>query len=121
MRIVREEEFGPEHERLILFIETVCVEDRGYPDVRRMSCNPERHPERRTALMPDWKPSYSTTLRDGSRIDGHDDWDSIEDLLRSGLIAWRGTGAHPRFELTDKGWERAHALRRARAERSLRS
>ena len=119
--IVLPEMFGPDHERLLLFIEEICVERRGYPDVRRLSCNQARHPERLTSVTPDWRDVYSTKLRDGTAVPGHDDWDSIEDLVAAGLVGWYGTGEHPRFELTDAGWARAHELRRLRAIRALRS
>ena len=119
--IVLPEQFGADHERLLLFIEGICVSDRGYPDPRSMSCNQARHPERATSLTPPWKDAYSTKLTDGTAVPGHDDWDSAEDLIAAGLVQWCGTGAQPRFELTDAGWARAHELRRARAKRGLRS
>ena len=33
-----------------------------------------------------WKPSHSTRLRDNMIIDGHDDWDCLDDLDDAGLV-----------------------------------
>ena len=45
---------------------------------------------------------YPTRLRDGS-LRGHDDYDCAADLVRAGLLVETGTGANPRFELTNPG------------------
>jgi len=115
------EMFGRNHDSLVLYIETVCVDARGYPDLRRLSCNPERHPQFVAAGSGGWSVKYSTTLRDGTELPGHDDWDAVDDLVAAGLLEWRGTGVNPRFWLTDSGWARAHELRRKRAEKAFKT
>jgi hypothetical protein len=123
MPIYPPEKFGRDHHALILYLETVAVDRRGYPDVRHVRTNPHRHRERVSgAIQRDvhWDPKYTTKLRGGEPAeDGHDDWDAIEDLIAAGLLEWRGTGFAPRFVLTDKGWELAHQLRRLRAKEGL--
>lgn len=116
------EMFGKQHDIVLLYLETVCVDAKGYPDLRRLSCNPVRHP---TRVAPYggclWKDDYSTTLRDGTVVTGSDDWDVIEDFVAADLVNWLGTGANPRFWLTDAGWARAHELRRQRAEKAFKT
>jgi hypothetical protein len=108
------ERWGKEHERLLLYIETVCVDAQGKPDGRRMSHNPDRTPPHGNPC--DWDDKYSTRLKDGTQVKGHDDWACVEDFIAAGLLKWEGTGTHPVFVLTDLGWNVAWRLRRQRAE-----
>lgn len=119
--------WGRDHWTVLLLIETICVDKRGEPDLRRFRTNPARHPG---LLSPDvriagggWEPKYATRLRTedglvlGSQPDpDHDDWDCVEDLVEAGMVVWGGTGMHPIFQLTDSGWDLAGRLRRHRAE-----
>lgn len=114
------EMFGRQHDVVLLYIETVCVDSRGYPDLRRLSCNPERHSSYLTHGSA-WSDKYSTQLKDGTVLHGHDDWDVIDDFVAAGLLEWRATGANPRIWLTDSGWARAHELRRRRAEKAFKT
>ena len=48
-------------------------------------------------------------------IDDHDDWDCVDDLNREGLVKIKGTGIHPKWELTSLGFSVAAQLRKHRA------
>lgn len=109
------ESWGKSHERVLLYIETICVDHAGRPDGRRLTRNPEWTPPRGNPC--DWDDKYSTRLKDGTAVTGHDDWACVEDFIAAGLLRWEGTGTHPVFVLTDLGWDVAGHLRRQLAER----
>ena len=74
--------WGKDHWSLLAYVETACVDEQGKLDRRRMRCNENRHP-----LMTNmrWNPDYCTRLKEG-KIEGHDDWDCLEDLEVAGFI-----------------------------------
>lgn len=109
------ESFGKDHKSTLLYIETRCVDHGGLVDKRHLRCNPTRHPQ--FAHDGGWSDEHSTRWAKGVEpIMGHDDWDCIDNMVDAGLIEWNGTGVHPRFALTEFGWQAAHLLRRQRAE-----
>lgn len=108
------ETFGPNHDQLLVLIEVECVEHRGLLEPHRLRANPARRPSAAGAV---WKDEYSTRLVDGTVLSGHDDWDCLDDLVRAGLVTLKELSPGRAFGLTDAGWSRAHALRRARAKR----
>lgn len=112
-RIPRER-WGKSHERVLLYIETVCVDHGGRPDPRRMTQNPARTPP--MGNPGGWDDKYSSMLKDGTKVLGHDDWCCVEDLIAAGLLHCDGTGGQPVYVLTDLGWDVAGHLRRQRAE-----
>jgi hypothetical protein len=109
------EKFGRDHWSTFAYIETLCIDNGGRPDNRRMRCDVKRHPQYGhdvAALMPG---RYPTRLRGGEERDDHDDWDCADDLEAAGLIKIHGTGIFLFFEMTDRGWQIAAALRAHRA------
>jgi len=109
--------WGKDHWATLLFLETVCVDDKGKFDPRRM----------RTFSYGD-KKHYHTRLRDGSEYDDerHDDWACLDDMVTEGLLTAPEWGefygrrtSNITVALTDYGWECAGLLRRNRAEGKL--
>lgn len=115
---VSPELWGKDHFTTLLYIESVCTDKKGVPEATCMRTWPGR-PLRGTVdtvrLYHSTK-GYPTRLRDGQELTDHDDWDCVDDMVHAGLILWEGTGTHPVFQLTDKGWTLASALRCYRAE-----
>lgn len=110
------EKFGRDHWSLLLYIETRCVDHNGVPRREHMRCSPKRNPgqahdgtERHKKLSP-------TRLKGGELLYNRDDWDCADDLEAAGYVQQIGTGANPRFAMTEVGWAVAGRLRRWRAE-----
>ncbi len=60
------EHFGRDHERLLLYVESCCVDNRGRLDARRMSCNPAVSAVRHSGMSgQNWKHDYTTRLAVG--------------------------------------------------------
>lgn len=83
-------QFGKDHWNLLAYVETCAVDHRNRLDHECMRGNPATHPFlRNDAYQRDrgqWGSSHSTRLRDGKTIDGHDDWDCLDDLDDAGLV-----------------------------------
>lgn len=116
MKTITPDLFGRDHLSTLLYLEARAVDHSGRPNMANLKCNANRHPFPANGK---WDPKYNTKLADGTAVDGHDDWDCIEDMVAAGWLRWEGTGASPVFVLTDAGWAKAHELRRGRAERAL--
>ena len=108
------ERWGRDHESTLLYMESVCVDHRGVPDIRRMRCDPRRHPGLAHEVSRLLGPCPPTRLKDGELLN-HDDWDCVDDMVTAGVLVLRGTGMQPEVELTTAGWGLAHTLRRKRA------
>lgn len=113
MERIEPERWGRDHQSVLLYLETRCVDYGGQVRTEQLRCNPTRHAYGGGVR---WSDKYTTRLREGVAAVGHDDWDCIDDLVAAGLVIWGGTGANPVFRLTDDGWREAGRLRRARAE-----
>lgn len=124
--------FGRDHWSTLLYVETRCVDYGGNLQRENMRCDPKRHPQfahtndgsRYVTRLRVPHPMPIETLRalavEGGNITNlpdHDDWDCVDDLAAAGLLENIGTGANPKFRLTDKGWAFASRLRRWRAEK----
>lgn len=108
--------WGKDHWSTLLYIESICTDGKGVPSAERMRQWPGR-PRRGVAaygssLMMPPQGEYPTRLKDGTEVREHDDFDCAADMEAEGLVEWHGTGLHPAFKLTDRGWKIAHALRR---------
>lgn len=103
--------FGKDHWSTLLFLETQIV-DKAFPiDMRRLRVNEiKRAFSNNTPIQ--WQDSYSTKLKDGSIVSGHDDIDVIDDLEEVGLIKNNGTHLNIYPLLTDKGWKVCEAIRK---------
>lgn len=113
--------FGSDHDSTLLYLETRAVDHGGVPSFPNLRCDITRHPQfahQATRLLGRCPP---TRLMHDEELPDHDDWDCIEDMIAAGLIEWRRTGMNPVFWLTTAGWERAHHLRRVRAEASVKA
>lgn len=56
---------------------------------------------------------YPTILRDDEEVHGHSDWDCCEDMVAEDVLRdGGGTGLHPIYLLTERGWTLVAATRR---------
>lgn len=126
------EHWGKDHYATLAYIETRCVDRDGSLMGDQMRTNPRRHREfvGETAMRVgvNWG-GYTTRLVDSApdelqeSVDqlGHDDWDCVDDLIRTRLVRivtlHRGEVGRPfgdgrvRVELTERGQRLAAALR----------
>lgn len=109
------EQFGKDHWSTFAYIETLCVDGRGEPDIRRMRCDADRHPHWVHVSPAFAGKKYPTRLKCGVEISDHDDWDCALDLARAGLIEVGGSGLHPAFKMTVEGTRVAAMLRAFKA------
>jgi hypothetical protein len=113
--------WGKDHLSTLMYAETCCVDHHGklasahmrQGDHRIMRLGWPRGVDRPSFV--NTRPS-PTRLRGSEVVDGHDDWDCIDDMERAGYLVVSGTGLQPIVTLTEKGWQLAFALRRWRAE-----
>ena len=114
MTTISIDQFGKDHWSTFMYVEVRCVDHNGALVREHMRVDPDRHPH--LAHRGSSRPAPPTRLRgDDARV-GHDDYDCLDDLAAAGLLRSVGTGAAPRFVLTDDGWRAAGRLRRWRAE-----
>ncbi len=107
-------QFSKDHFSTILFLETQIV-DRSFPiDIRRLRVNEKKRIFNNGNPF-GWKDEYSTKLKDGTTISGHDDIDVIDDLEDEGYIKNNGTHINIYPKLTDKGWKPCQAIRKHKA------
>lgn len=126
------ENFGKDHWSLFAYIESLCVDSKdaiAQINRSRMRCNPERHP-----LLDNnntWLPTYSTRLKGffdfpdcqnyklaceaGFQVDGHDDWNCLEDLEEAGLIEITSM-KNRMVMMTDKGLQVSNKMRNFKAK-----
>ena len=110
-------EWGKDHWSMLGYIESCCVDSRGVLDLRRVRCNPRRHPHLALAqhvTKPGSYP-YPTRLADGAEEPEHDDWHCFYDIEAAGLLRDIGTGIRPVAKLTMLGEAIAAQLRRHKA------
>lgn len=105
------ERWGRDHLSTLLYLETRCVDHAGYVRLENLR---------------GLDPKYPTRLANDEVMEMHSDFDCIMDMIAFGFVEYAepGDNAPPssggdRYRLTDKGWQKAHELRRARAERAL--
>lgn len=119
MKTVKIEEFGKDHWSLLAYLETLQVDNQdavGEINRNKLSCNEKEHPMLRSEFSYDigWKDSYSTRIKDGKTVPGHDDWHSLDDLEKAGLITIISL-IDGFFKLTDKGIAIAGQIRSHKA------
>ena len=111
--------WGKDHWALLAYIESVCVDQHGMVDLKRMRCDADRHPQyiylRGIGDELYGKKKYPTQLKDGEQPD-HDDWDCLDDLETAGLVENIGFTMQPRYIMTDRGHEVASELRKHKAQ-----
>lgn len=123
-------QFGKDHWSLLAYVETRCVDGKtgvGQLAHTHMRGNPQTHPL--LANTP-WKPHFGTRLKDffsfehrsdalkaiaaGLMLDGHDDWDCLDDLAAAGYVEILSL-ANGHVRMTDAGLELAAQLRHHKA------
>ena len=113
--------WGKDHWSTLMYLETLAVDNKGFakPVNARMRTNEKRHPHLightflgSNALNGS---SYPTRLKDGV-VEGHDDWDCVDDAIEERLIEDIGTGLNRLYKLTKLGKEVMAKLREFKQE-----
>ena len=102
--------WGKDHWSMLAYLEIRAVEHEGVIDRKHMRTNPESHPHL-IWIKELWDDKYSTRLKAGATMRGHDDWDCMDDLEEAGFIRNVGTGFHRAVSFTKQGISLAHKLR----------
>lgn len=106
---INPDDWGQDHWRTFLYVETCCVDKGGVVDPRRVQTNHSRHPVRGNPLDGS---SYGIRLKDRTLPgEDYDEWDCIEDMEHHGLLENDGTDNNPRYRLTAIGKSIAGQLR----------
>ena len=92
--------WSKDHWSTLAYIECVCVDHKGKPDLRRIYANAKRHPAMYVNLCP--SKEYPIRLK-GLQVHNRDEWDCIEDMEALGLINNIGTGINPAFVMLPLG------------------
>ena len=97
--IIPLKDFGRDHWSTFAYIDTLIVELQGFQIgfdgrmrqgrrnfrvMKEMCSHPKRVNSASMGIVMDLK--YGTRLRDGSTVEGHDDWDCVQDLVEAGLL-----------------------------------
>jgi len=77
--------WGKDHWSVLAYVESACVDRGGMLEKRCLRCNEKKHPLLKNSLNPKWENSCCTRMKEGV-IEGHDDWDCLEDLEEMGFI-----------------------------------
>jgi len=75
--------WGTDHWSILAFLETMAVDNKGLVKVAHMRTHPDVHPK---YVHHDTEKLYPTRLRDGSKLNGHDDWSCMEDMISAGMM-----------------------------------
>lgn len=114
MNVIPIENWGRDHWSTFAYAETLTVDHKGIiiPDKMKMRTNHETH-----FFMnnPTDGVEYPTILKNGDVVQGHDDWDCLDDAVKNGLLVDAGTGSNRAFLLTERGRTVADLLRRHKA------
>lgn len=102
--------WGRDHWSTFAFVCATVVGRDGDPDRDKMRCDADRHPglfgpHQLRLGSASLKTKHPTRLLDGKVAKNHDDWDCVDDFEAEKLIITEGTGIHPRWVLTKKGWD----------------
>lgn len=108
--------WGKDHWSTLAYLETLAVEGRGLakPVNARMRTNEIRHPHLvgNTGFSSDALngSGYPTRLKEGE-VEGHDDWDCVDDATEEGLTEDVGSGLNRAYQFTKLGKEVMAKLR----------
>ncbi len=135
------EHFGEDHWSQIGYMDSVIVECAGFqvgydPRMRqgrrhtRVMSEQCRRPKRPTnpAMGMVMEDRYSTRLKSGDQVSGHDDWHCVQDMIAAGLMGIINPEVSGGVEsdadkmepgviltFTKQGWDVAHQLRQHKA------
>ena len=104
------ENWGKDHWSLLAYIETCCVDYGGKLDLKKMRVNNNKCPFGNGNGF-GWENAWSSPLKDGTLIDGHDDLDVLDDLIKEELCENIGTEINPMIKLTERGLKVTQDLR----------
>jgi hypothetical protein len=107
------EKFGKDHWSTLLYVKARAVDFKGLLEMDRMRTDLSRHPQYATPLkiQAGGTKKYPTRLSSGEKLLDHDDWECLDDLVAAGLLVSTGTGIHPAYQPTLRGWEIVSRLR----------
>lgn len=125
--------FGKDHWSVLAYVECHCVDGEkgiGFLDRSRMRTNAQKHPLLASNTI-SWRKEWGTRLSGffdyderqeadkaiaaGFMVDGHDDWDCLDDLEKSGYVEVLNL-THPSVRLTDEGIRVAALIREHKAK-----
>jgi len=111
------ERWGKDHWSTLAYLETLAVEHNGLavPVCARMRTNEIRHPHllglgEGYMVGSPGASKYPTILKEG-KVEGHDDWDCVDDAIEDGLVEDVGTGLNSAYKFTKLGKEVMAKLR----------
>ncbi len=100
---VNEAAWGKDHWSVFAYIaELAKYKENAAPDKTRMRTNEKTHPQLIGCSGNVGGSKYPTQLKEGT-LEGHDDWDCLDDLEHAKLLKSVGTGMFPAYKLTKKG------------------
>ncbi len=108
--------WGKDHWSTLAYLETLAVDHKGLatPVNARMRTNEIRHPHLVGHTFPGsdalYASKYPTRIKDGE-VEGHDDWDCVDDATEEGLTEDVGTGLNRVYKFTKLGKEIMAKLR----------
>ncbi len=104
------ENWGKDHWSTFAYAETLATDHKGIiiPVPLRMRTNHETHFFMKNPIDGS---VYPTILRNGDTVQGHDDWDCLDDAVENGLLINIGSGLNRAFKMTEKGRKFADSLR----------
>lgn len=109
------EQFGEDHWSALVYVESRCVDHRGFLNLQSLRVNATRRPNCDTTQFGTprgWQPEWGTRAKDGTIPDPqHDDLDCLDDMERAGLLE-SVASLSPRYQLTDKGFYLAAMVRK---------
>lgn len=113
------EKWGKDHWSTLAYLECRTVDQHGIVNNKNMRCNPRIHREFMNSARQHSGKKYPTILKSGEKLEQHDDWSCVEDMVAAGLIrAYFDTdhctfgGGKAKVELTADGHAYTNALRR---------
>lgn len=108
--MVEMDKWSKDHWGLLAYVETRCVDFKGKLERTHLRCNENKHPLQKGGINPPWQTDYSTRLKEGT-IEGHDDWDCLEEMEDAGLIEIISM-INGFVEITEKGIKVTHRIRK---------
>ena len=114
---VEMKDWSKDHWSTFTYVECRCVDYKGELNFKHIRCNEGFHlelPLAKIYALGEWHDKYSTRIKGGEQIRGHDDWDCMEDLQAAGFMKIVSM-PDLKVEMTDVGWEVLKHLRKHKA------
>jgi hypothetical protein len=127
------DQWSKDHWSTLAYVETVMVDCAGFQvghdgrmktnrrhfRVMSSECPQPKRPGRSTSAMAVvMRPEHATKIKDGTVIDGHDDWMCVQDMAAEGLFTVGPDDVEPGVVLhfSERGKDIAAALRQHKAD-----